>query len=393
MEKNYSESDINISSTFKVNSGFTKKLSLRLGKIKSINTDKNTVDMDWLYPQRGELTKIELTRPYVGFQSGIHFAPEVGSIVIVGFVEEMPILLSYMLPTNFSNMLNGITNNQGTKSRIRKLLEGEMSLNSKQNAEIYIHDNIELKDSMNDTFIINPSDGSINLDSLQLYIDNECGNITMGMIERKGEIVTDDGELVTSVTGGNALTELNITVNKLADNTINSSSIENKKLASIVVGTLVDDNGNIVKSSDDTNINLQISMDSGVIVQIDEKGKIFLNTNKLNINNAVEKQSTSVSGPTQQRSAREGDRITIPMTTPSNPNTVHPNLNDKAAFNLSQLSQLAACFMSPVGPCTFVPSVPDIKLVGEITQGSNDVFVGSNDKTAETSETKNNTLS
>ncbi len=68
----------------------------------------------------------------------------------------------------------------------------------------------------------------------------------------------------------------------------------------------------------------------------------------------------------------------------------HPDLNIKAATNIQQMTQLATMFLVMGIPAQFVPTIPNVKLVGEITQGSNDVFIGSIDKDKERQETKNN---
>lgn len=376
------QSDVEPASKPKVNSGITKRFTLRLGKITAVYPENNNVDIQWIFPNRGIMEKLELTKPYVGFQSGIHFIPQVGSLVTVGFAEDLPILLTYFTPSSFSNMLSGIKNNQGLKTRVRKLNEGEISINSIQNSEIYLHDKIEMYDGMLDSIVIDPIDGSITLESLQTYINNEAGNITMGMVKRNGEIITDDGQSVTSTDGGNALTELKITVNKLADNSINSSSVKNKAVAEITVGTLVDNSGKIVKDQTDTTIVCQIKFSSGAVVNINEKGQ-------LNIDEGNMKKPSEGGSGTQQRAAREGDRITIPVV-PGTTDTDHPQLDQKATANLTNFQQLAPMFLVYGIPATFIPTTPGTKIIGEITQGSNDVFIGSIDKSKESQETSKN---
>ncbi len=378
MDKTYFSSDLNISSIQAVNSGLTKKMSLRLGQITSVNTEENTVSLDWIFPMQGGIQNVEISRPYVGLKSGIHFIPEIGSLVVVGFIEELPILLTYSLPTQYQLMLSRLKNDDDILARIRKLNPGEISLNSAQNSEIYLSDSITISDRTKDKIKLNPNDGSIEIDSLQFYVNNDAGKLFMGTIERNEEII---GE------GEKALNEFKLTINKYSDSTVDS----NEKIADITIGTIVDDSGNKIKSSDNNDIQLQISMPNGVKIDIDSAGKAFMSFNKLNINNGNEVIPNSISGQSQQRAAREGDRIIIQLTPPLSPNTIHPGLNSQSVLNLAQLQLLASCIVSPVGPCTFVP-VPGLSLVGEITQGSNEVFIGSNDKTKETTESNNNTL-
>jgi len=382
-------SEVNKTSKQTVTSGLAKKFSLRIGQILSVDKENNKINLRWLFPLVGSLSEIDITSPYMGYKSGIRFLPEVGSIIAVGYSEDIPIILSYNLPMNFGDMKNASKDPKGDQSYIKDLNEGEISLTSVQGSEIYIHSDLEIKDSGVDSILLKSEDSSINLDSLQLYINNEAGNLSMGMITRNGRIVTDDGSSVTSVTGGNALTELKITVNELADASINSSSVSNTALAEITVGTVVDDNGNILATSDGEQIALQVKMSSGAIVVIDKKGKMYIEADKLNINSGYDEPAESITDPSQQRAAREGDRITVPLSFLAPPDTTHPGLNTQGLLNLSTMSQLAASFMSPIGPCTFIP-VPNLKLFGQITQGSNDVFIGSNDKLAEIQENLNN---
>lgn len=398
MTSKLNDSDLEISNTRKVNSGFTRRLTLRLGKITAVYPESNTADVQWIYPSRGGMTNLELTKPYAGFRSGIYFIPEVGSLVTVGFSEDLPILLTYFIPSSFSNMLMGIENKNGDTTRIRKLSPGEISINSVQNCEIYVHDKLEFLDKFGDSIVIDPKDGSVNLDSLQLYINNEAGSLTMGMVKRDEVIITDDGLAVSTINGGNALTEFKVKINKFADNSINSGDIVNEPIAEITVGTLVDDIGKIVYNQKGNKIVCEIKMSSGANIQIDEMGLINMNEgNSIKATDTVTRTLASQKGvidkftsaDTQQRAAREGDRITIPITA-GQTDKDHPNLDSKAVANLVNLSQIAPMFLVSGMPAMFIPSNQNTKLVGEITQGSDSVFIGSLDKTAEKIETFKN---
>jgi hypothetical protein len=217
---------------------------------------------------------------------------------------------------------------------------------------------------------------------------NEAGSISMGMIERNGDIITDDGQDISTINGGNALTELKIKINKLADNSINTSSISNPTLAEVTIGTLVDDDGNKTLSDDNTEIQLEVKMKSGLIIRFDENGKMFVdtkniklineetikvNSNKININDAKENVSANSS---KQSSAREGDKITVPIAGVTDQE--HPNIIQKQTNNQATLaSSIPMCFkVFGVYPVVFTPSATDFKLEGEITNGSKTVFVG-----------------
>ncbi len=399
--------------------GVTRRLSMKVAKIKRVDVDKNQVDLEWIWPIRGGISKIDLTKPYIGFRSGINFMPESGSIVIVGYAFNQPILLSYALPGDFEAMLDGVTNNAGDTTRIRKLKEGEISINSLQDSEIYVHKKIEIRDGQLDSIIINPDNGTISLSSLNLDISNEAGDLKMGMVQRivtddegnpEFKTITDDGQDITADEGGNALTEFKVTVNEFSDATLGNNT-ENQPIAEVTVGTVVDSDGKKVLNQAGNEIVCEINFASGAILQIDKKGKFNVNQGNMDKptepsapssseltdqpgtttreEGAEESSSYTFSQASQQRAAREGDRVTIPLTVATPPDLDHPELLKKTAINLQTMQQLAASFISPMGPCTFVP-VPNLTLIGEITQGSDDFFIGSIDKNKEKEETQKN---
>ena len=380
----FDESSLNSGSDRKVNSGFTKRLSLRIGKITAVFPNDNIVDIQWIYPQRGGVGKIELTNPYIGFNSGIRFVPEIGSVVSVGFSEDYPVILTYFTPSEFINMLMGVKNKLGNSTSIRRMNPGEISITSVQRSEIYVHDKLEFRDKFGDSIVINPSDGSINMDSIQLYIKNEAGNLTMGMVKRDGNIITEDGKSVEELDGGNALTEFKVKVNKLADNTINSSSVENEAVAEITVGTLVDDEGKFVYNQKGNKIVLDINMATGAKVTIDEAGNINMNEgNMIEPTDVSTRASAALKGvedgfssaDVQQRAARDGDAVSVPLSA-GQVDLNHPDINTKATANIAALSQLAPQFLVMGIPCVFVPAGVNLKLEGEIVEGSDTVFIG-----------------
>jgi hypothetical protein len=379
------ESDIEIVSKPKLNKGHTQKMTLRLGQIVAVYPNNNLVDIQWMFPQVGRMDKLELGRPYVGFQSGIHFVPQVGSLVTVGYIQELPILLTYTLPSSFSSMLSGLNDSTGTPMRIRRLQAGEISLNSVQDAEIYLHDSVDISDASNDSIVIDPSDGSITLDSIQLYLENEAGEMTMGMIVRNGQTITDDGQSTTTTSGGNALTELNISINQFADDTINSSSQSNPVVSNIIIGTVVDANGNQVQSPDNVNINLQVNMNSGIVVQFDANGNIFVNSNKVNLN--TNNVDLTISGTTNINSNTMNVNVSGNTTIISNNINLNNATSTQGAARLNDTTLIDAttdpAFVSWIATVSAaivslgvpVPSVP-ISVSGEINSASSSVQIG-----------------
>jgi hypothetical protein len=383
--------------------GITRRLSMKIAKIRNVYPKENTVDLEWLWPIRGGADKVSIGRPYIGFRSGIHFVPEVGSIVIIGYAFNQMVMLSYLMPSDYENLINSMPDSNGKPSRIRQMDIGEISLNSIQDSEIYLSEQVTIRDKNLNKIVIDPEDGSILLDSLELYIQNEAGDLHMGMIKRtvddKEKIITNDGKDPITTNGGNALTELRFTINEFADGTLFGDS-DNTQIAEVTVGTVVDEDGKKVLNQAGNEIVCEIKLSSGALVQIDKKGKINFNEGNMlkptevatpadRLSQASDVKFTNTS---QQRAAREGDRVVIPITTPTQAQIDHPGLTTKAAFNQLQLAQIASMFNTIMGPCIFIPAGVDNRLVGEITQGSNDVFIGSLDKSKEAQENNNNSL-
>lgn len=393
----YSQLDIGgKTSSLSTNDGLTRRLSLRIAKITGLDINKNIMAIEWLWPMRGAANNIDIGSPYLGLRSGIRFTPEIGSIIVMGYAGEKVVSLSYLMPSDYDSLLRGDKDAQGERIRIRKLNPGEINIYSSDNAEIYLHDKIELRDKKFDSIVIDPNTKAIYLESVDLSVTNEAGSIKMGQITRgvdeTATVITDDGQDFTSLAGGNALNELKIKIKELSDQTILSTAQESPTIAEVTLGTLVDDDGLKVINQAGNEIVCEINFLSGAKIQVDKKGLISFNdpnmlkptevppiADDLSINDT---DHTFTQTP-QQRAAREGDRITIPFTFATKPDLDHPGLTQKLVFNTAALSKLAQCFMSPYGPCTFIPLQPDVNLIGEVTQGANGVFIGGLDKAKE----------
>ena len=384
-------------------SGLTRRLSLRIAKIVGVNQDNNTVDVEWMWPMQGSMGNIEISSPYVSLRSGIRFVPEVNSVIVVGFAGGRPAILSYLLPAKYENLKENPKDNSGKRTRIREISPGEMYLNSSEDAEIFLGETLELRDKDGNSMHIDPADGSINFDSLNFYIDNEAGRISMGQVlrdvEDKVEVITSDGEPITSLSGGNGLTELRIKVKEHSDATLLNSNEPSPDIIQITLGTLVSQGGLKVVNQAGNEIVSDVRLLSGARVQIDKKGNYNINDgNMLKPNDeepdvddiSVQGANTAYAGYSQQRAAREGDRTSTPVSFVAENDADHPNMNAKVLFNVQQLQLLASMFMTPYGPCTFMPTQKDVKLLGEIVQGANGVFIGSLDKAAEAAEYQDN---
>jgi hypothetical protein len=215
---------------------------------------------------------------------------------------------------------------------------------------------------------------------------NQAGTLTMGMVERNGKVITDDGQPVSTKNGGNALTEYKVVVNKLANSTINSSEVKNTPVATIAVGTVIDNDGKYEYTQTGAKIVCEINFTSGALIQVDEHGNFIMNQgNQLTPQNVSEQQQAINKGYTgktytnqsQQRAAREGDGITIPVTNGQlSIDQNHPSLETMATTNLNAFTNLGAMYMCMGIPLTFVPSIPGVQISGIVTQGADGVYIG-----------------
>ena len=386
-----------------ISSGITRRLGLRIAKITSVNTSANTVDVEWIWPQQGTASGIEISSPFIGLRSGMRFVPEVNSVVVMGFSGPKPLMLSYLLPAPYENMINSSDDSTGTRTKIRELNPGEMYMASSDDAQVFVGQTVELSDQDNNSISIDPSDDSVNVDAFNFYVDTEAGRFSSGQVFRQVngsvQLITNDGQPVTSINGGTALNEVTFKIKEFSDSTTLNDDSTSPNIMEITMGTLVSDGGLKVVNQAGNQIVCDIRLASGARIQFDKSGNYNINDGNMLLPTAtapavdslsVQGANTSYLGYSQQRAAREGDRISTPMSFVSKNDTAHPNMNAKVLFNVQQLQLLASMFMTPYGPCTFTPTQQDVHLLGEIVQGANGVFVGSLDKQAESQEYQNN---
>jgi len=388
------------------NGGLTRRLGLRIAKITKVYPENNTADVIWLWPIRGGNNSIELSKPYIGLRSGIHFTPEIGSIVVVGYSSDRAIMLSYLPPSDYEKLLGRQVDKDNVPANVRKLQPGELSFYSSKSAEIFMHEQIQMTDSALNEISISPSFG-ISLKSTDLAINNEAGNFSMGMIRRfqggEEKIITDDGLDVNQLLGGNALTELSIGLKEKADGTNFSDNNLTEAFLNASLGTYVDIQGYKILDQANNEIALNLDLDPDLTIspisttanitriQMDKAGNINFNQGNmltpqeaLTIGNVPAPIGSIKQVPlvpyinqSRQRAAREGDRVTIPIS-PIQTDLDHPQLATKGAVNNVTLQTwIPSSFLCMGIPVVYVPAVAPTKLVGEITQGANGVFVGS----------------
>jgi hypothetical protein len=393
--------------------GLTAKLGMKIGKIVRVRAEKNTADLEWLWPIRGGNGSVKLSRPYVGLRSGINFIPEVGSQVIVGYSKDEIVLLSYLMPSDFDQLIAGATDNKGIPTRMRVMNPGEISLSSSDNSEIYLRDILELHDSKNNKITIDPTFG-ITASSTEFTVNNEAGQLFMGLVRRNSpyaapEIVTDDGLPIPSFNGGNALTEVTLNVKRTADGSDLTNNDATPNIAKITVGNLVDENGNKVVNQINKEIVCEIKigekkdptgrtiLNPGMKIQIDIDGNYNINggnmlspleqipATAIRATLSIQKKKSDYKSSTyttqsKQNAARVGDTIKIPLS-PFDPDIIeHPGLLKQGGLNAKTLITWfpSSCHVMGI-PVIFLPTPAE--LVGQIMTGADGVFIGDKPKT------------
>jgi hypothetical protein len=397
----HSKFDLDRTDSLEVNGGMTRRLGLKIAKVTSVDPEKNLMSVEWLWPYGGGVGAMEIGCPYVGPKSGIRVTPEVGSVLVVGYSKDKIVPLSYLMPGSFEALLSSEKDGSGDRSYSKVLNPGDMQFRSSRGADVRLEEQAIISTKNGDTITINPNTGDIILDSLNLNVITEAGTIRMGQIVRAAvdgfKVITDDGLDVTEINGGNALNELKISIQELSDSSILNPT-KNETIAEVTLGTLVSNNGKKLVNQDGNQIVCDIKFSTGARIQVDKKGKININEGNMlkptdppaAINGALESLQSQYSyqNISQQRAAREGDRVTMPLVQIA-PNIDHPQLINKSIANLAPMQQLAGMFYTVYGPCTFIPT-GEVKMVGEITQGADGVFIGSFDKMAEIQENQKN---
>jgi hypothetical protein len=164
-------------------------------------------------------------------------------------------------------------------------------------------------------------------------------------------------------------------------------------LVEVTVGTVVDADGTVVNKTDGASylsakeVTVQVKLKSGIRIDIDKAGRVSIVGAIININSGsvdatdadialgLETNDASL-GTRGQHIAREHDKVTIPLAV-SYTDTEHASLTTKNGENLSALRSLVSSIIAPSGggPCTLVLT-GDVTLVGEITEGAKDMYVG-----------------
>jgi len=401
-EQIYSKLDVGSKKTSpEVNAGATRQFSLRIGKIVEVNSKKNTVSITWLDDRKGGFSNLDIGASYFGFRSGIRFAPEINSVIVVGYAGKRTVPLAYLSPTQFENLLAGLPEKEGNPKTFARILQsGEIDIYSAKAAELFLTDQVLLQDGKSNKILIDPTQSTIFLDSLNTEIKNEAGTLYMGQVYRsmpglEARKITNDGLPATSFLGGNALNELRIQIKEKSDSTNFVENATQEPIAEVVLGTVVNEFGLKNINSLGNEIVCRINFKSGSKIDIDKEGNININDGKMTspletITAAAKvalKTATGLVEPPltitnplqcQQRAAREGDTISIPLTPAAGAlNAIeHPNQLKISSENMATMFQVAPSILTILGPClAFIPAAP-MTLKGEIVEGAKGTFIG-----------------
>ncbi|MFA5395645.1 MAG: hypothetical protein WC346_06435 [Methanogenium sp.] len=362
-----------------------KDLSMytRIGIISQVNPEEGTCTVRWL-DKNGVRYQVLLTQ---GSPKEWNI-PERGDCVLVAFDHhERARIIRYI-------NVGHLSRSKFSKS-LPKLREGE-KLWEAGGSYIYMKKNGDIILSTLDQgfFSLEALTGTWKSETVNWKCITEAGIASFGLIRRfKSNNLGERQSVNISDEEGNIYTEYRIRIVEKDDNLLGITGIETPFI-DIILGTVVNNNGEIIDKKDNPTLLQQkqlavkISLQNGVIINVDKEGRISLTAKTWNFNKGtvdsidpdIEKgleTYNSASGTKGQHLAREHDEITIPIST-GYTDEEHLGLTEKSNNNILILQQLARSFISPSGPCEFNPALltGNISLHGEITEGANNLYVG-----------------
>ena len=350
---------------------------IRIGVIDSVDPTNGKCVIKWL-DKPGMRVNVDLSQ-------GSHDEwniPKKGSICLVGMdVGDQAHILRYY-NVGYASKINNY--NLPNLKEGEKLWEVNGSLiYMKQTGDIEL-----LTDSMNSMLLENGS-GTIKFSNVNWKITSSGGDEYFGIAKR----IPLGGNSLRNVTDSSGNPFIEKVLNVYEDTTQSGDPV-----ATIVIGTDIDENGNPVDKNGGiaipvTNptkqVAMRISLKSGINLTIDKAGVLEIaGVTKYNLNSGSVDASdpdnvlgldthNSLLGTSGQHSAREHDYITVPLSVDF-VDEVHLEQTTAAASNQPVLQSMAMSFMSPIGPCTFLPPVipPNTSISGSIIQGAPNVYVG-----------------
>jgi hypothetical protein len=183
---------------------------LRIATVSRVDYETGAVDIEWKEGDRSIRTFIYMPSAYGSPRAGIRGMPEVGSVVICGWIRgqtynwEDPVILGYLdmdLSTfhKYALSRSGKTKDdlveiktirekigyESLRQKRRKIYPGEIQVESTQGSELYLDDDLYLSNSKLNEIEIRSADQSIRISANQLYSTTQAARTWQGMITRE----------------------------------------------------------------------------------------------------------------------------------------------------------------------------------------------------------------
>lgn len=356
---------------------FTERV--RLGVIDSVDPAQGTCRLSWM-DKPGFKEDVLLTQA----NDGEWHIPKEGAVAIVFFDhKEQARIVRYMNLGHISLVEQMVLPSLKEGEKLWELNGTYIHLKQNGNIQFYTASGTELT--------LDNVAGTFQTVSVNWKIITDGGTDYFGVVKRL--VVNADGTSSIKVISDifkNPYTEKRTKVFEHPKKAI--SFLSDTPLVDITVGTVIDNDGNIVDRTGvfpvipAQEVAVLITFASNVKLSIAKNGVVTMWNAKLNINNgSVDVTNTddihALNDPTLgtkgQHVAREHDQVTIPIS-PAYTDAEHVTLANKSTLNIATLTQLAGAFVSPSGPCVFNPAllVGNVALEGEVTEGATNVVVG-----------------
>jgi len=207
---------------------------LQVGRITRVDDELNKVDIQ--FSTNPVLSRdVPVTNPFYTGRAFIGGMPEVGSLVICGFIKAtnttgLPIILCYLDNEHYRS-INYIYNGGKTSDDVkqidsihdkigwnikrlkkRKQYPGDLNLESTQGSNIFIDDGIMISDSKMNEILISSSDRTIYTNSINNHTYTNAARILNGLVNRPfaptiEPIIMDNGKSLFVVTDGPSIDE------------------------------------------------------------------------------------------------------------------------------------------------------------------------------------------
>jgi len=359
----------------------------RVGVIDAVDPQEGTCTVRWM-DRPGIRLDVIITQ---GSPGGFTI-PKVGTIVIVVFDAADRALIASYLTIGHAERVKKL-------NTLPKFAEDE-NFWEVGGSYIYMRQNgdILLSTLREGYLLLENATGTLKSETVNWKVITEGGINYFGLVKRLVDDIENPGnkhiETIKDNIGINSLVEYRLKILESADGTLGIDG-NTEPILEMVLGNVVDDDGVIIAKDDNVAVSpekqlcARIKLKSGIQIDIDKEGRVSMKNIKVNINEGSTdigdpdialglETNDSAKGKKGQHSAREHDKITLPIAITRTTEADHLGLITKNSSNLVALQTLATSFMSPMGPCFLNPAVltDGLELTGEITEGAADVVVG-----------------